>query len=152
MGNYNLTEKKPKEAAYRMLIRAELIDALYEKIIQKIVVQRKYKDPDSSSNQLAEDLDTNTRYVSAVVNVRFNMNYTSLVNEYRIKDACYLLADKRHAERNMEEVSVMVGFANRQSFYAAFYKIMGITPRAYRMKHLKRVKPTTVKEKHKEAS
>ena len=31
----------------------------------------------------------------------------------------------------------MVGFANRQSFYASFYRIVGITPREYRMQHLK---------------
>jgi len=33
-------------------------------------------------------------------------------------------------------VSDMVGFANRQSFYAAFYKIMNMTPREYRLQHL----------------
>ena len=31
----------------------------------------------------------------------------------------------------------MVGFANRQSFYASFYRVMGMTPRDYRMEHLK---------------
>jgi AraC-like DNA-binding protein len=36
----------------------------------------------------------------------------------------------------MEEVSDMVGFANRQSFYASFYKIMHMTPREYRLQHL----------------
>ena len=30
----------------------------------------------------------------------------------------------------------MVGFANRQSFYASFYRVMGMTPRDYRMQHL----------------
>lgn len=30
----------------------------------------------------------------------------------------------------------MVGFANRQSFYASFYKINGMTPRDYKMNHL----------------
>ena len=29
----------------------------------------------------------------------------------------------------------MVGFANRQSFYASFYKIMNMTPRDYRLQH-----------------
>ena len=60
------------------------------------------------------------------------MNFSCLVNEYRIKDALRLLADKKHAEKNVEEISAMVGFANRQSFYAAFYRIIGETPNGYR--------------------
>jgi methylphosphotriester-DNA--protein-cysteine methyltransferase len=45
------------------------------------------------------------------------------------------LTDKRYAAKNIEDISTMVGFANRQSFYAAFYKIMGETPNGYRKKH-----------------
>ena len=101
-----------------------------------IVMQKKYRDKDYSAKKLAEDLGTNTRYISAVVNVRFHMNYTSFVNKYRIDEAMSILVDKRYQDLRMEEVSDMVGFANRQSFYASFYKIMGITPREYRLKHL----------------
>ena len=43
-------------------------------------------------------------------------------------------------DKTMEEISAMVGFANRQSFYAAFYKILGITPRSYRMSYLAKEK------------
>jgi AraC-like DNA-binding protein len=136
MGKYNLTEKKEKNAAYRSLVRAELVDELYEKILHIFVVQKKYKDPDYSAKKMAEELSTNTRYISAVVNIRFGQNYSSLVNEYRIKDAQYLLVDKRYLDKTMEEISAMVGFANRQSFYAAFYKLNGITPRSYRINHL----------------
>lgn len=136
MGKYNLTEKKEKNAAYRSLVRAELVDELYEKILHIFVVQKKYKDPDYSAKKMAEELSSNTRYISAVVNIRFGQNYSSLVNEYRIKDAQYLLVDKRYMDKTMEEISAMVGFANRQSFYAAFYKLNGITPRSYRINHL----------------
>lgn len=136
MGKYNLTEKKEKNAAYRSLVRAELVDELYEKILHIFVVQKKYKDSDYSAKKMAEELSTNTRYISAVVNIRFGQNYSSLVNEYRIKDAQYLLVDKRYMDKTMEEISAMVGFANRQSFYAAFYKLNGITPRSYRINHL----------------
>ena len=136
MGKYNLTEKKEKNAAYHSLVRAELVDELYEKILHIFVVQKKYKDPDYSAKKMAEELSTNTRYISTVVNIRFGQNYSSLVNEYRIKDAQYLLVDKRYMDKTMEEISAMVGFANRQSFYAAFYKLNGITPRSYRINHL----------------
>jgi transcriptional regulator GlxA family with amidase domain len=57
------------------------------------------------------------------------------LNEYRVKEAQHLLTDKRYADKNVEEISTMVGFANRQSFYAAFYKNVGETPNGYRKRH-----------------
>lgn len=130
---YNLKKGEKKNAAYRFLIRAELADELYDKILNLIVIQKRYRRPDYSAKMLAKELETNTRYLSAVINSRFSMNYSSLINEYRIKEAMSLLADNRYAHLNIEEISVMVGFTNRQSFYAAFYKIVRKTPRKYRM-------------------
>ena len=132
-----MKERKIKNAAYRDMIRAELADELYDKIMNIIVLQKKYKDPNYSAKDLAKELKTNTRYLSAVINSRFGMNYSCLVNEYRIKDAQHLLVDKRYADKNVEEISAMVGFANRQSFYAAFYKNVGVTPNAYRKQKMK---------------
>lgn len=133
---YNLREKKIKDAAYRNMIRAELADELYDKILHIIVEQKKYKDVNFSAKDLAKELKTNTRYLSAVINSRFGMNYSCLLNEYRIKDALHLLIDKRYLDKNVEEISAMVGFANRQSFYAAFYKNVGETPNSYRKRKL----------------
>lgn len=136
MAKYNITEKKEKEAAYRSLVSPRLMDELKEKILDIILIQKKYKDKEYSAKKLAEDLGTNTRYISAVVNVRFHMNYTSFVNKYRIDEAMTILVDKRYQDLNMEDVSNMVGFSNRQSFYASFYKINGLTPREYKLRHL----------------
>ena len=135
MAKYNITEKKEKEAAYRTLVNPQLMDEMKEKILEIIVMKKKYKDKDYSAKKLAEELGTNTRYISAVVNVRFHMNYTSFVNKFRIEEAMTILTDKRYKDLNMEEVSDMVGFANRQSVYASFYKIMNMTPRDYRVQH-----------------
>ena len=136
MAKYNLTEKKEKMAAYRSLVSPQLMDELKEKILNIILIQQRYKDKNYSAKQLAEDLGTNTRYISAVVNVRFHMNYTSFVNKFRIEEAMALLVDKRYQDLNMEDISDMVGFSNRQSFYASFYRINGVTPRDHKMRHL----------------
>jgi AraC-like DNA-binding protein len=155
MAKYNITEKREKEAAYRSLVSPRLMDEMQEKILNIIVMQKKYRDKDYSAKRLAEDLGTNTRYISAVVNVRFHMNYTSFVNKYRIDEAMSILVDKRYQDLRMEEVSDMVGFANRQSFYASFFKIMGITPREYRISHLAQhpsLKPVVKPEKPKRAT
>ena len=148
MAKYNITEKREKEAHYRSLVSPRLMDEMNERILNIIVMQKKYKDKDYSAKKLAEDLGTNTRYVSAVVNVRFHMNYASFVNKYRIEEAMSIIVDKRYQGLRMEEVSDMVGFANRQSFYASFYKIMNMTPREYRLQHLQ-LHPTQAAKKHK---
>ena len=148
MAKYNITEKKEKEAVYRSLVSPRLMDEMKEKILNIIVMQKKYKDKNYSAKRLAEDLGTNTRYVSAVVNVRFHMNYASFINKYRIEEAMSILVDKRYQKLRIEEVSDMVGFSNRQSFYAAFYKLMNMTPRDYRMQHLQQ-HPSQAVKKHK---
>ena len=146
MAKYNIVEKKEKEANYRSLVSPKLMDEMKEKILNIIVMQKKYKDKNYSAKKLAEDLGTNTRYVSAVVNVRFHMNYSSFVNKYRIEEAMSILVDKRYQDLRMEEVSDMVGFANRQSFYASFFKLMNMTPREYRLQHLQQHPSPAVKK------
>lgn len=149
MTKYNINEKQEKEAIYRSLVSPSLMDELKEKILNVIVMQKKYKDKNYSAKQLAVDLGTNTRYISAVVNVRFHMNYTSFVNKYRIEEAMSILVDKRYQNLRIEEVSDMVGFANRQSFYASFYKVTGITPKEYKQQHTSATSMSAAKKKSK---
>ena len=137
MAKYNITEIKEKKADYRSLVSPQMMDELQEKIMKIIVFDKKYRDKDQSAKQLAEDIGTNTRYISAVVNSRFHCNFTSFVNKYRIDDAMSILVDKRYQDLNVEEVGTMVGFSNRQSFYASFFRVLGMTPRDYRLQHLK---------------
>lgn len=132
---YNIKEKEEKNAAYRSLIRAELADELYDRILNIIVIEKRYRNKDFSAKQLAVELNTNTRYISAVINSRFNTNFSCLINEYRVKEALHRMTDKRYADMNIEEIGTLVGFANRQSFYASFYRIMGETPNNYRKRH-----------------
>lgn len=138
MQKNDIALKKEKDATYRMLISSELVDQLYEKILHKFIVEKKYREPDYSAKQLAMDLGTNTRYISAVINLRFQQNYSKLVNEYRIREALYLLIDNRYLEYSIEEIARMVGFSNRQSFYLAFHRQKGCTPREFRKAQLEK--------------
>ena len=56
MAKYNITEKKEKEAAYRTLVNPQLMDEMKEKILEIIVMKKKYKDKDYSAKKLAEEL------------------------------------------------------------------------------------------------
>ena len=95
MAKYNICEIKEKKAAYRSLVSPAVMDRMQEQILKIIVFDKKYLDKDYSAQDLANEIGTNTRYISAVVNVRFHMNFTSFVNSYRINDAKSILVDKR---------------------------------------------------------
>ena len=117
MTKYNITKKRENVAKYSTLVSAQMMEQLRRQILEKIVIDQKYKDKNYSAKQLATELETNTRYISAVISVKFHTNYTTFVNQLRISDAMSLLIDKRFADLTMEEIGDMVGFSNRQSFY-----------------------------------
>ena len=133
---YNYHEKKEKVASYRTQVRPEVIDEIYEQILRKMIVEKKYRDPNYTAKRLAEEIQTNTRYISAAVSLRFQMNYAELVAGYRIRDAVSMLQDKRNKNLTMGEVATACGFANRQSFYAAFFHLQGKTPKQYQAEFL----------------
>ena len=138
MAKYNIVEIKEKKADYRSLISPRMMDEMQEQIMNIIVMQKKYRDKDYSAKKLADEIGTNNRYISAVVNTRFHMNYNQFVNKHRIDEAMCLLVDKRYQDQNVAEIGDMVGFANRQSFYASFFRFTGITPRQYREDNLQK--------------
>ncbi len=125
-----------ESTSYRSLVRPALMDVLQEKIMDYIVVRKKYKEKNYTARQLAKDLGTNSRYISAVVNTKFRMNYTALVNKYRIGEALQILSDPQYSSLSIEKVAGMVGFINRQSFYSVFRKQMNMTPVQYRKQQL----------------
>lgn len=136
MAKYNITPKKKKNARYQTLLSEETKDRLKDEILRIVVTEGKYKDKDYNTRKLAEDLNTNSRYVSAVCATRFHKNYPELVNDYRVNDAMSLLTDKRYLKMTIEDIAEMAGFSTRQSFYSNFYKRLGVTPRQYRQDHL----------------
>ena len=136
MAKYNLTEKMQKTPLYRSLLKLETVDEVYQKIMAKFIVEKKYRDCNYSAKKMAEELNTNVRYISAIINMRYQDNYSQMVNEFRIKEAMYMLKDRRYLNMNIEDIALAVGFQNRQCFYVAFYKRVGITPREYRITNI----------------
>ncbi len=139
MAKYNIREKKVKPATYRTAIKPEIIDSIYEQILRKMIVEKKYKDPTYTAKKLAEEIQTNTRYISAAVSLRFQQNYAELVSGYRIREAISMLTDKRNRDMTMGDIATACGFANRQSFYSAFYRLQGKTPKQYQDEFFARV-------------
>ena len=147
MGKYKISELKVKKAEYRRSVNSAMMDIIQEQIMDIIVTQKMYRDKDYSAKKLAEEIGTNTCYISAVVNTRFHMNYSQFVNKYRIDETMRILADLHYQDLSIVDIFDMVGFGNRQSFYASFYRFTGVTPRQYRLDCLKKQKSLRWQEK-----
>lgn len=127
-----MTGEPRKEPAYRRRLRATRSDELFMQMMQRVVMEKKYLDPDYSAAQLAADLSTNTRYISAVVALHTGQNFSKFINSYRLREACRKLRSPRYADYTAEEVGLSCGFASRQAFYLAFRKVYDVTPQQYR--------------------
>lgn len=84
---------------------------------------------DFTMERLAEKIGCPYKYVSQVVNETFGKNFRSLLNEYRIKEACVRLLDtEAYGQFTIESIAETLGFNSRSNFIMTFKKITGLTP------------------------
>jgi len=87
-------------------------------------------------NSLSKELNTNSSYLSKVINVTRETNFTQYLNDLKIDFTVNKLSsDRRFRSYTIKAISEESGFNNAQSFSAAFHKKTGIYP-SYFIKRL----------------
>lgn len=88
--------------------------------------------PDFSLSALAQMVNSNTKYVSWVINKSYGKNFKTYLNEYRIRTASQWLANgDMLGAMTIAGIAERVGYKSPASFHQAFKKIYGMTPAAY---------------------
>jgi AraC-like DNA-binding protein len=93
-----------------------------------LVQQKLYLNHDLTLQQLTERLNSNSNYVSRVINELYDKNFSSLINELRVKEARRLLSDAQNNHLTIEAIAHKVGFNSIPSFNIAFKKFTGVSP------------------------
>lgn len=90
-------------------------------------------DPAFSIARLAEEVNSNTTYLSKFINETYGMNFRSFLNEYRIKESMWRLADKtgQYSSQTIKAIGESVGFKSQSAYIAAFTKFTGMKPSIY---------------------
>ncbi len=89
---------------------------------------------------LAKELNTNSSYLSKVVNATKNMNFSNYLNSLKIDYAIERLSnDKKFRSYTIKAISEECGFNTPQSFSVAFNKKTGLFP-SYFIKQLNKEK------------
>ncbi len=112
---------------------ADVIDGeLLGKIQQVLADKQTVSNPDFSLKMLADEVGSNTKYVSQVINAYYEKNFKSLLNECRIREACRLMGDSDNVKKyTLQAIYESVGYGNATSFIRAFKRINGMTPSEY---------------------
>lgn len=88
---------------------------------------------DFSLSQLAKAVGSNHNYVSQAVNDGFGKNFSAVLAEKRIRQACIRLSDNaRYGNLTVEAIANGLGFRSRSNFASLFKKVTGLTPTEYR--------------------
>jgi AraC-like DNA-binding protein len=90
-----------------------------------------YLDASMTLKQLAIDLNVTSENLSMVVNQKFDMGFRDLINTYRINHIKKLLSDNKRSDLTILDLALDSGFNSQASFYRAFKKFEGISPKAY---------------------
>lgn len=114
---------------------SDINPVVVEMILNKLIDFEKTKgflDKSITSKSLAELFETNTKYISNVINDYKKQTVNNYINNLRIEYAILILQkDNKKRKYNIEALADEFGFNSSKSFNAAFYIKTGIKPSFY---------------------
>ena len=87
---------------------------------------------DFTLGKLSKMADSNTTYVSQVINEKYGMTFSNVLGSLRVREACRRMTDTEDTKNfTIEAIASSVGFKSRTSFLNAFKRETGCTPSEY---------------------
>ncbi|MNY12986.1 Helix-turn-helix domain protein [compost metagenome] len=109
-----------------------IADELVMQILDKLKhfeTKKGYLEPNITIQLLSTKFETNTKYVSKIVNAYKGKSFIQYINDLRIEFALVQLQrDNKLSKYTIQALAVEFGFNSAESFSAAFYKKAGIKP------------------------
>ena len=104
---------------------------LFEQLNHLFKTEQLYRDPNINLDKLAKQMAVNKNYLSRAINRCTGKNFSTYINEFRIKEAILLLS-KNIQKLSLEGIAFETGFNDRRIFYRAFKKVTGLSPSEFR--------------------
>ncbi len=110
----------------------DIEEALVEEVLKQLELfeqEHQYITTQISLNDVAKIVNTNSKYLSKIINLHKGKNFTSYINDLRID---YLIDHIQHdpiyMKYTVKAIALEGGFSNPQAFYRAFQKKTGLKP------------------------
>ncbi|WP_298422032.1 helix-turn-helix domain-containing protein [uncultured Kordia sp.] len=133
------TTEIQKEVVYTTT-NAKIEDTEIQRILHSLETLEKeeyYLAMSCTLNSVAKEIDTNTSYLSKIVNEYKGKSFANYLNEYRInKVLVKLKSDSQYHQYTLKYIAEQFGFSRHETFSRVFKKQTGISP-SYYLKKLK---------------
>ena len=114
-------------------LSAQQADELIKRISDVLGNDEMVFDSEFSLVRLSQEVGSNTKYVSMVINETYKKNFKTLLNERRIREATRRLrSNGKYKDATMQTIALSLGYSSATSFIIAFKKIIGMTPAVYK--------------------
>jgi AraC-like DNA-binding protein len=137
---YNILKNKLKYE--KTLLADNFVERTKQRLLSLIETSKPYLKSDLKIQELAEILQVSSHQLSQVINKEFGQVFTDFISTYRVEEAKNKLSDAANENDKILKVALESGFNNKTSFNNTFKKITGMTPTAYRNKHLGNISAT----------
>ena len=103
----------------------------FTQIKEKIRERELFINPKLNLRSLAKDLDVKEKELSRLINACGNINFYQLINEFRIEKFKQLLESPKASQFTLLGLAIKSGFSSKSTFYTAFKKLEGMSPKQY---------------------
>jgi AraC-like DNA-binding protein len=112
-----------------------LNESSYDEMISEIsrVIKEKelYKQFDFNLQLLSDKLNSNSSYISQAINHGLGMRFNDYINQFRIEETKRQLLSSENKHLTIEAISEQCGFKSKSTFFRAFKKEVGLTPKQF---------------------
>jgi len=111
------------------------IEKLFNEIKIHMIHKKPWINPEYTLEQLARDVNSNTQYVSAAINIYTKNNFKTYINEFRVQAFISAVDDIKSKKTSMKEVYLNVGFNSQSTFNRVFKQSQHISPTDFVQNH-----------------
>lgn len=131
MTNQKAEKRKPKEVSKTNNISPEIIVSILKQL-EEFQNKKLFRDKNATLNKVAKSFGTNSSYLSKVVNLEIDKNFSQYLNDLRVAFAIEELNENpRFRKYTIKAIAEESGFKSGESFSKAFYKKHKIYPSYY---------------------
>lgn len=117
-----LSENDHHEASNHLLL----------KLTEALEGQKMYKKPALTLHKFANEIGEPVYKISRTLNQHYGKSFPELVNHLRISDIKEQLIKQERRKTKIESLAYEAGFGTPSSFYVAFKKELGVTPKEFK--------------------